>query len=78
MSPAQIERTKLLAALLNNCCTSSFTVGIATPIAGYIYDVSGFRNALAPGLLILYAAGWMIAGALLHLLARRILGGLDR
>ena len=70
------ERVKLLANALNTACTSCFTVGIATPVAGYIYDVSGFRTHIGLPTLALAAAGWLTAGAALHLSARRVLGGL--
>ncbi|WP_279595355.1 hypothetical protein [Methylobacterium sp. J-090] len=33
------EQIKLLAAALNTAATSCFTVGIATPVAGYIYNI---------------------------------------
>ncbi len=72
----QNERTRLLATVLNTACTSCFTVGIATPIAGYIYDVSGFRSYVGLPTLILAATGWLTAAVALHLSARRVLGGL--
>ena len=70
------ERTKLLANALNTACTSCVTVGIATPAAGFIYNVSGFRNSVGVLELVLGLCGWIFAAIGLHLLARRALGGL--
>ncbi|NEU12274.1 hypothetical protein G3T14_09025 [Methylobacterium sp. BTF04] len=67
------EQTKLLATALNTAATSCFTVGIATPVAGYIYNVSNLQTTLSPWSLGLGVAGWLIAAIILHLLARRTL-----
>jgi hypothetical protein len=61
------ERTKLLANALDRASTTCFTVGIVTPGAGYLYNVSGFRSAVGLGI---------VAAVFLHLAARRALGGL--
>lgn len=69
------ERAKLTANNLDRASTACFTVGIATPLAGYLYRVSGIDTLpwwwLASGFV-----GWLIAATSLHLLARRILRGL--
>lgn len=70
------ERTKLLANALNTACTSCVTVGIATPAAGFIYNVSGFRNSVEMANLALGFGGWIFTAIGLHLLARWVLGGL--
>lgn len=70
------ERTKLLANALDRASTACFTVGIATPIAGYIYNISGLRDVLPIFTIIAGGIGWISACVLLHLLARRTLGGL--
>ncbi len=70
------EQTKLLATALNTAATSCFTVGIATPMAGYIYNVSNLQTTLSPWTLGLGVTGWLSAAIILHLLARRILKGL--
>jgi hypothetical protein len=41
------ERTKLLANAPDRASTACFTVGIATPVAGYLYNVGSFRTLLA-------------------------------
>lgn len=46
MNPILNERIKLGATLLNTMAGSRFTVGVATPFAGYLYNVSGFRAVL--------------------------------
>ena len=76
MSPAQIEKTKLLASALDRASTACITVGIATPLAAYVYDVSGFRSSIGLLGLALGVAGWIVAAIALHLGARRVLDGL--
>lgn len=78
MTGSQIEQTKLLANALNTAANSCFTVGIATPLAGYLYNISGFRSIIEPGTLALGVGVWFLAATGLHLAARRILKGLDR
>ena len=76
MSLVDNERTKLLATALNTAATSCFTVGIATPLAGYLYNVSGFRSQVGFGELLFGVGGWLTAAMLLHWGARRVLGSL--
>jgi uncharacterized membrane protein len=76
MSVVFNEQTKLLATALNTAATSCFTVGIATPVAGYVYNVSNLQVTLNPWTLALGVAGWLSAAVILHLLARRTLRGL--
>lgn len=71
------ERTKLLANALDRASTACFTVGIATPVAGYIYNISNLRDSLPLMTIVLGGSGWILACMLLHLLARRTLGGLQ-
>ena len=76
MSLVDNEQTKLLANALDRASTSCFTVGIATPLAGYLYNVSGFRSSIGIAELALGLAGWIIAAIIaLHLGARRLLRG---
>lgn len=70
------EQIKLLASALNTAATSCFTVGIATPVAGYIYNIGSIQTTLRPLSLGLGVAGWLLAAVTLHLLARRALKGL--
>jgi hypothetical protein len=70
------EQTKLLANAIDRASTACFTIGIATPLAGFVYNVSGFRSAIAASELAFGVLGWLAAAALLHLGARRILRGL--
>ena len=76
MSLIRNEGTKLLATALNTTATSCFTVGIVTPLAGFIYNVGGFRSSVGLPELALGLTGWLMAALCLHLLARRMLGGL--
>ena len=76
MTKISDERTKLLASALDRASTACFTVGIVTPLAGYIYDVSGFRSAVSPAIFLLGMVGWLVAAIVLHLGARIVLGRL--
>ena len=69
------ERTKLLANALDRASTVCLTVRIATPFAG-LYNFGDFRAALSPAALGIGMGGWLLGAALLHLMARRVLGGL--
>lgn len=73
MNPAEVERTKLIANAFDRASTACFTVGIATPLAAYVYNVSGFRGAIGYGAMGLSLAGWFIVALGLHLLARQVL-----
>lgn len=75
MSIIENERTKLLANALDRASTACFTVGVATPIAGYLYGVISFAAPFGYWL-FLTAVGWLVIAIALHLLARRILKGL--
>jgi hypothetical protein len=70
------ERTKLMANALDRASTACFTVGVATPLAGWIYDIGGLRTSLSAEGLVLGILGWILAAVGLHLFARRLLGGL--
>ncbi len=72
MTPAETEKTKLIANALDRASTACFTVGIATPLAGYVYDVSGFRSSIGVAELLGGLAGWLIVAISLHMLARRV------
>ncbi len=72
MTPAETEKTKLITNALDRASTACFTVGIATPLAGYVYDVSGFRSSIGVAELLGGLAGWLIVAISLHMLARRV------
>jgi hypothetical protein len=71
------ERTKLFAGSLDRASTSCFTVGVATPVAGLIYNVAAFGAALEWWRLALGVLGWLLVAIVLHYLARRVLRGLN-
>lgn len=77
MSLIRNEQTKLLANALDRASTACFTVGIATPIAGYLYNIGNFRGAVSYGALLGGLSGWLFIALFLHYLARRILRGLQ-
>jgi hypothetical protein len=66
------ERTKMLANALDRASTSFLTVGIATPVAGRLYGLASLSGWYYLTAMCLFAAISMF----LHLLARRIMGGL--
>ena len=59
------ERTKLLANALDRLSTAFLTVGIVTPVAGYIYGLS--RAVLGIGFLAGSFSVWLLLGLGLHL-----------
>lgn len=69
------ERVKLLAGLLNTMAGSSFTVGVAAPVAAAFFYNAGpiplRLPAVAAG-----AAAWLVIASVLHLTAQRVLGRL--
>ncbi len=76
MSLIDNERTKLLANALDRASTACLTIGIITPLAGYVYglvDIAFTFGRIWPALSVL---GWLASAIALHLWARRILKGL--
>ncbi len=51
------ERLRLFANALDRVSTTCFTVGVATPLAGYVYNVGNFGGALSPWQLALGLLG---------------------
>lgn len=76
MSLIDNERTKLLANALDRASTACFTVGMLTPFVGYLYNIGNFRGTVSAETLLAGLAGWLLAVAALHFLARRVLRGL--
>lgn len=77
MSPSKVEQTKLFANSLDRASTSCFTVGIATPLAGYVYNFANFGASIDGWRFLLGLFAWIAGGVALHYLARRVLRGLD-
>lgn len=67
------ERVKLIANSLDRTSTTCFTVGIATPLAGYLYNVGNFGATLGLLRLTTCVTGWLLAAIALHSLAKRTL-----
>ena len=78
MSLVDNERTKLLANALDRASTACFTVGILTPIAGFIYGLVDLDMAVQRHWPMISVAGWLILAVALHLWARRVLKGLKQ
>jgi len=77
MASIRDEQTKLLANAIDRASTACFTIGIATPIAGFLYNVSGFfRSTIGAAELGSGLIGWLVAALLLHGAARLTLKGL--
>lgn len=67
------ERIKLLANLLNAIAGSSFTIGVAAPIASvFFYNPAGLRVSVV----VIGAAVWAMVAVSLHLVAEHTLGRL--
>ena len=73
MDGVRSEQTRLLANAIDRASTACVTIGIATPIAGFVYNVSGFRSIISGAELSIGLLGWLVAAILLHLTARWIL-----
>ena len=69
------ERVKLLAALLNTMAGSSFTVGVAAPVAAAFFYSAGPANLRLPAV-VAGATAWLVIASVLHIAAQRVLGGL--
>ena len=74
----KIERIKLVANAFDRGSTSCFTIGIATPAAGYVYNIANFGAQIDVWRLVLGIIAWLIAGLVLNYLARRTLSELDQ
>jgi hypothetical protein len=73
MNTIHNARITMFATLLNTMAGSSFTVGVAAPIAAsFFYNPVGahLTNVLGG------VAFWLILAILLHIAAQRVLGGL--
>jgi hypothetical protein len=58
MSFVENEQIKLLANAFDRASTACVTVGIATPLAGFVYNVSDFRNTITYSTMALALGGW--------------------
>ena len=77
MKHIENERWKLLANAVGRASTACVTIGVATPLAGAMYNVNGFRQAVATWELAIGLLGWLGTAIALHFAARRALGGLE-
>ena len=72
LNPAEIEQTKLLANAFDRASTACITVGVVTPLAGYLYGITNFSQ-ISLGRAAFYLGYWLLSAGLLHYLARRSL-----
>ena len=70
MSLVENERTKLLAAALNNTAVATVVTAVIGQIAGALY---GFANATPSRSWFLIGLLWLLIGIGLHLLAQYVL-----
>lgn len=61
---------------MNTAATSRFTVGIATPLAGFISNVGNMQATLSVAVLFVGLLGWLTTAICLQSLARRVLRSL--
>lgn len=78
MSPAEIEQTKLFANALDRASTACFTIGFATPVASYIFNIGNLAVNLPGWRLVMGVLAWIITAFALHYMAREALKELDR
>jgi len=76
MSLIHNERTKLTANALDRASTACLTVGALGPAVASLYGL-GAAGAISHGLLVaLGSVFWLAAAAVLHFMARSVLGRL--
>ena len=73
MSLVANERTKLLANALDRASTACFTVGVATPLAAWLYNIGGFRAATTTLAVVPALTGWILTALALHMIAQLVL-----
>ncbi len=73
MSLVENERTKLVAAALNNTAVATVVTAVIGPIAGALY---GFSNAAQNRSWFLVGLLWFLIGIGLHFLGQMVLGRL--
>lgn len=71
--PVHNERLKLASALFNAMAGSSFTVGVAAPVAAAVFYQPPGLNPLK---VLLGGIIWTLVAGLLHLFAQAVLGRL--
>jgi len=71
MSLIENERTKLVAAALNNTAVATIVTAVIGPIAGAVY---GFANAAPNRSWFLIGVLWFLIGIGLHYLGQLALG----
>lgn len=71
------ERTRLLASCLDRFAAISFAAGVVIPFAAFIYKAFDLNYPYADTHWHAFGvAGWLALAVVLHMLARRVLGGL--
>jgi hypothetical protein len=66
------EETKLFANALDRLSTACFSVGVLAPVAGAYFSPPGATSVGFGWCCVAY----LIAGAIIHMLARRVVRGL--
>lgn len=78
MSPGEIEQTRLLANAIDRASTACFTIGFATPVAGYIFNIGNLSELLPGWRLAMGVIAWLIAAFTLHYVARLTIKEIDK
>jgi hypothetical protein len=76
MSLIHNELTKLTANALDRASTACLAVGVFGPAVAVLYGVGGAAT-VGTWLIALGSLFWLVAAAMLHLAARRVLGSLQ-
>jgi multisubunit Na+/H+ antiporter MnhG subunit len=77
VSKRRDEKTKLSANALNAAAGSSFTVGVVGPLVAVFINLGEAATKVSSTALIINAAIWLSAAAVLHWVARKVLDRLD-
>jgi hypothetical protein len=74
MSLVHNERTKYLATLLNTVAAGTILAGVVAPIIAFTFGMPG---PISGSFAMLISSVWLLTGAVLHYVVRRILGRLQ-
>lgn len=77
MTKSRDEKIKLTANLLNAAAGSSLTVGVVAPVVAVFLDLGDAATKVPIIALAMNVLFWTAFATILHLVARKILEGLD-
>lgn len=78
MSKRRDEKLKLAANALNAAAGSSFTVGVVGPLVAVFINPGDAATKVSYGTVVVNAAIWLTAAAVVHRGAQKVLDRLDQ